>query len=85
VIVPCDPHQPITGAMWTLLRWDYPDAYLQRLDVAMRLALDVDACTDLLCGTPVDPARIDTIALVRAQEESLVQLVAPIELLEKAA
>ncbi len=82
-IVPRDPHVPITGAHRLLLEWDYPDA--DRILLAMRLALDVNACEALLRGEPVDPSRLDPDELARARQKTLVQLVAPIDLLGDAA
>lgn len=57
-------------------RW--PDA--GRLQIAFRLAVDVEACADLLAGRPVDPARLDPLQRAKAQEARLVQLVRPIDL-----
>jgi len=83
VIVPSDPHEPITGAHWLLLQWDFWNT--ARLATVFRLALDPDAAAELLEGRPVDPSRLDPAEVARAQEQSLVQLVAPIDLLERAA
>jgi hypothetical protein len=44
------------------------------LSWAVRLALDVDTCRDLLEGTPVDPARLDQGALAAAKAQPLVRL-----------
>ena len=63
------------------LRWPNP----QRLVVAFALANDVDACADLLTGRAVDPARLDPDALAKAQQASLVRLVAPASLLNLEA
>jgi hypothetical protein len=82
-IVPRDPCEPITGAMRLLLEWDYPDA--DRILLAMRLALDVGACEDLLAGRPVDPSRLDQAELAKAREKTLVRLVAPIDRLGDVA
>jgi hypothetical protein len=60
------------------LRRRWPDAV--RLDVAFRLARDVDAATDLLAGRAVDPARLDPDELVQARTLRLVRLAAPVDL-----
>ncbi len=60
-------------------RW--PDG--QRLFWAIKLALDVEACADLLADRPVDPVRLDRKALAESCEASLVQLVRPIDVLER--
>jgi hypothetical protein len=44
------------------------------LSWALRLALDVETCRDLLNGEPVDPARLDPKALARAKATDLVRL-----------
>jgi hypothetical protein len=74
-----DPYDPRRVA-WRLAAW--PNA--QRLDVAFRLALDVEACAALLRGEPVDPSRLDQAELAKAREKTLVRLVAPIDCLEAA-
>ncbi len=60
---------------------NWPDG--QRLYWAFKLALDVEACADLLADKPVDPARLDRKALAESREASLVQLVRPIDVLER--
>ncbi len=60
-------------------RW--PDG--QRLFWAIKLAQDVEACADLLANRPVDPSRLDRKALAESREASLVQLVRPIDVLER--
>jgi hypothetical protein len=62
------------------LRGKWPDG--QRLTTAWALALDVDACADLLAGRAVAPERIDQGELFNARRKRLIQLVAPIDLLE---
>jgi hypothetical protein len=49
-------------------------AYDAALSWAVRLALDVETCRDLLNGVPVDPARLDPKALARAKALQLVRL-----------
>jgi hypothetical protein len=44
------------------------------LSWAVRLALDVETCRDLLEGRPVDPARLDQAWLARAKALELVRL-----------
>jgi hypothetical protein len=44
------------------------------LSWAVRLALDVETCRDLLNGQPVDPARLDPGALACAERLRLVRL-----------
>ena len=75
---------PPTPTKWAQLRADYPSA--GRISVAMRLALDVQVCADLLAGRPVDPARLDAAELKRARERRLVRLdLREIDLLEAIA
>jgi hypothetical protein len=58
-------------------RW--PDG--QRLFWAFKLALDVEACADLLSDKPVgQPPRP---GLLEARKETLVRLVRPIDVLER--
>jgi hypothetical protein len=57
--------------------WPHPE----RIAVAMRLALDIEACEALMLGRPVDPSRLDPDELRRALEPGLVQLVRPIDVL----
>jgi hypothetical protein len=79
-IIPTDSSEPITEEMWAQLRAAYADG--QRLATAFALALDVDACADLLAGRTVDPSRLDEGELFKARRKRLVQLVAPVNLLE---
>jgi hypothetical protein len=44
------------------------------LSWAVRLALDLETCRDLLNGQPVDPARLDQAWLARAKALRLVTL-----------
>jgi hypothetical protein len=60
-------------------------AYLAAVDVALRVARDVDACRDLLLGLPVDPDRLDSDGLAWASERGWVQLARPIDVLRAAA
>jgi hypothetical protein len=71
-----DPYDPRRAA-WRKAAW--PDA--ERLGAAFRLALDVEACADLLAGRAVSPAQIDQKALAQAQQTTHVRLVAPADLL----
>jgi hypothetical protein len=81
VIVPRDPHEPITPAMWEALRAAWLDS--ARLAAAWQLAKDVEALADLLAGRAVDPSRLDPDELIRSRRRRLVRLVAPAELLEE--
>ncbi len=56
-------------------------AYLAAVDVALRVALDVDACRDLLLGLPVDPDRLDPDGLKWASERRWITLSRPIDTL----
>jgi hypothetical protein len=80
MIVSRDPCEPICVAQAEELRRRYPDA--ARLAVAFALANDIDAAADLLSGRAVDHTRLDPDALLRARQHRLVQLIAPIDLLE---
>jgi hypothetical protein len=82
-IIPRDINQPITTEMMVQLRAAWPNA--ARLNVAWRLAKDVDTLEALLAGQPVDPERIHQGELERAFEPRLVQLVRPIDVLEVQA
>jgi hypothetical protein len=75
-----DPYDPDRAA-WRLAAWPNVD----RLDVAMRLGLDVGACEDLLAGRSVDPLRLDQAELAKAREKTLIRLVAPIDALGDVA
>lgn len=78
-VAPRDPHEPITAAMWTEIHARYPN--VERLEVAWRLALDVETLDRLLAGEPVNPDRIDQGGLAWARERSFVQLTRPIDVL----
>jgi hypothetical protein len=82
-IIPRDIQQPITTEMMVQLRATWPNA--ARLNVAWRLAKDVDTLEALLLGQPVDPERIHQDELEQALEPRLVQLVRPIDILEVQA
>ena len=58
-IVPKDPYQPITQAMWLDLRDAYPDPYMREVEKAMTIAKDLGACEALLRGESVPLDRID--------------------------
>ena len=75
--VPRDPHQPMLFEHWYFLRRDYRDT--TRLDVAFRLAKDVETCAAILAGLAVARERLDPDGLTWAMEPSYVQLLAPIE------
>lgn len=66
-----------TDAYYPLTRAERID--LRRLRAAFELALDPDACRDLLDGLPVDPDRVDKTALEHALAATLIQLVRPID------
>jgi hypothetical protein len=52
----------------------------------MRIARDLGTCRELLLGLPVDPDRLDPVALAWAQERLLVRLdLRAIDLLERPA
>jgi hypothetical protein len=78
-IIPRDPCQPITAGMWAELERRWPNG--ERLLWAFRLAHDVETCADLITGRPVDEARLDPETMFAARRQSLVQLSAPIDLL----
>jgi hypothetical protein len=78
VIVPRDVDEPYTAEMRKALEAAYPTG--AKLLTAFRLARDVDTCSDLLVGVPVDQSRLDQDVLVAARRHSLVALHAPIEL-----
>lgn len=81
-IIPLDILELITPDMRRQLREAWPNA--ERLNVAWRLAKDLETCEALLLGQPVDPSRIDQNELERALEPRLVQLVRPIDQLAAA-
>ncbi len=83
MIVPRDPHEPLTRARWDALAAAYPVPH--KIRIALRLARDLEACRDLLAGVPVDPSRLHRAELEWAKRKTLVQLVAPLDLLERAA
>jgi len=83
VIVPADPCEPVTPAMWQALRVAYPSTH--RIDVALMLALDVETFAALYLGEPVDPSRVDPVELERAKARQLVQLHPAIDLLLEGA
>lgn len=72
MIAPADAHEPITAEMRAQLAEAYPNA--ERVVVAMRLALDVEACAALLRDEPVAPERLSPVGLIWAQERCLVRL-----------
>lgn len=78
-----DSLEPVTLEMRAALADAYPDA--QRLLVAFRLALDVEACADLLAGRAVDPARLDQGELVTARRKRLLTLTPAIDALPQVA
>jgi hypothetical protein len=77
-VIPRDPWQPLPADWRELLAARWPDG--ERLVIAWRLATDVDTLGDLLAGLPVSPDRLDSEALFQARRRSLVQLRAPVEL-----
>ncbi len=79
-VVSKDPCDPITAEQRDELCRRYPNVV--RLDVAFRLAPNVETCADLLTGYQVDRALLDREALVWAHERRLVQLVRPIDLFD---
>jgi aryl-alcohol dehydrogenase-like predicted oxidoreductase len=84
VIVPRNPHEPLTPEMLEALRdaWPHPE----RIVVAMRVAGDVDTCAALLRGDPVNPDRLDQEGLRWARERRLVRLdLRAIDLLTRSA
>jgi hypothetical protein len=72
MIVPRDPWEPITDEMRAKISALWPRH--ERLDLAWRLALDVDTCEALLLGDPVHPDRLDQHELERARRRRLVRL-----------
>lgn len=79
-IMPKDSSVPLPPDWREQLRARWPDG--ERLRAAWALARDVDALEDLLAGRAVHPDRIDRDELVKASRANLVQLRAPIDLLE---
>jgi hypothetical protein len=82
-IVPRDTFEPLTDEIWEALHEAYSDENIAMVGVAMRLALDLETCRALLEGRPVDPVRIDQAELAKAKRRTLVQLVAPLDLLAR--
>jgi hypothetical protein len=80
-LVPRDTLVPLTQETWARLRALYPDDHVQKIGIAMRLALDLDTCRAPMERRSVDPVRLDNAELARAKQRSLVRLVAPIDLL----
>jgi hypothetical protein len=81
-IVPKDPRERITPAMWRALRNAYPNG--ERLAAAWRLARDLDTLGELLSGCSVSSDRLDPEAVFHARRRTLVTLSAPAELLNVA-
>jgi hypothetical protein len=77
-VIPPDPWEPLPEGWREQLAERWPDA--ERLEWAWRLARDVDTCADLIAGLAVSAGRLDPDALFEARRRSLVQLRAPIEL-----
>jgi hypothetical protein len=78
--MPKDPLVPLPADWREQLRARWPDG--EKLRCAWTIAADLDTLRDLLLGLPVDVAsRIRPDELERAREETLVQLVRPIDLL----
>ena len=61
-------------AEWDRLQREERWPHAGRLQVAIALARDLETCRALLCGEPVDPARVDRDALQRAKDQKLVRL-----------
>ena len=81
MIVDRDSFTPIRSEDWDLLRFRYRS--WRRVDLAIRLALDLDTCIALLGGEPVDPVNLDPRELSRASQTRLVRLdLRAIDLLE---
>jgi len=79
-IVPSDPAEPLTSEIHAELAACYP--HTDRIVVAVRLALDVETASALLQRRPVDPSRVDELALRWARRHQLVRLdLAAIDLL----
>lgn len=72
MIVTPDPCEPVSAEQWAELRDRFPNAY--RVFVALVLARDIGTCEDLLVGLPVDPDRLDPVALRWARDRLLVRL-----------
>jgi hypothetical protein len=80
VIVPRDPQEPITVEMRDDLGVAWPDA--ARLAAAWRIARDLEALELLLGGQPIERDRLDPEGVEWAEELRLVQLRAPLELVD---
>lgn len=78
-IVPTDTFEALTPTMRAELEQRWPNG--ERLVWAWRLARDVETCADLIAGHPVEESRLEPDALFEARRRRLVQLRAPIELL----
>ena len=79
MIAPRDPWQPLPPDWREQVTAKWPNA--ERLSWAWRLARDPETCGALIAGHPVDQRRLDPDALLEARRRSLVQLRAPLELL----
>jgi hypothetical protein len=79
-VVSRDSCDPITAEQRDELWRRYPS--VERLDVAFRLAVDVDTCADLLLGQPVERGRLDAKALRWARVRRLVRLERPLDLFD---
>jgi len=77
-IVPLDPCEPITPEISAELERRYPDA--ARIAAAMSLARDLATFRALYAGALIPAESLDQAALADARRRSLVQLRAPIEL-----
>lgn len=77
-VVPRNVYEPLPDGWREQLAERWPDG--ERLAWAFRLALDVETCADLIAGRPVSMSRLDSSALFEARRRSLVQLRAPLEL-----
>lgn len=81
--VSLDPYEPISSQQQRRLRERWPNA--ARLQVAFKLGLDVEACTDLLAGRRVDPSRLDADGVAWARSQQLVSLAPALDALGDAA
>jgi hypothetical protein len=78
-VIPRDIFEPLPADWREQLAERWPDA--ERLAWAWRLARDIETCGDLIAGRAVGSSRLNPEALFEARRRSIVQLRAPIDLL----
>ena len=70
MIVPVEPHQPVTDLQWRVLADLYPSTHW--ILAAMRLAATVETCRALVAGEPVDRDLLDQDGVEWARERAVV-------------